>query len=255
MANNIKTNRKKDILLATELPTLLIKQKKDTMYITADTLYGARIDDLPRKLNKARDSVGILKDTSLNKYFEAFHNVKIYSDSLQATCDSLFYSLSDSTIRLLNKPIIWSNNNQISGDTIYMFLNNRKPEQLLVFENAFAINKVDTTKYFNQLKGTKLTAWFEDGALVKMKTKGSAENIYFALDEQKKFVGINHSSAQSIEVNFEDNEVSRVVFINQLNGKMSPLGQTNNEELKLKGFKWLEDKRPKSKYEILSPKK
>jgi hypothetical protein len=136
-----------------------------------------------------------------------------------------------------------------------MFLNNRKPEQLLVFENAFAINRVDTTKYYNQLKGTKLTAWFEDGALVKMKTKGGAENIYFALDEEKKFVGINYSTAQSIEVNFENNEVSKVVFINQLNGKMSPLGQTQKDALQLKGFKWLEDLRPKNKYEILSPKK
>jgi lipopolysaccharide export system protein LptA len=254
IANNIKTNRKKDILLATELPTLLIKQKKDTLFISADTLYAARISDLPRKMNAARDSVGVLKDTTLNKYFEAFHHVKIYSDSLQATCDSLFYALSDSTIRLLNKPIIWSNENQITGDTIYMFLNNRKPEQLLVFDNAFAVNKVDTTKYFNQLKGNKLTAWFKDGDLVKMRTKGSAENIYFALDEQKKFVGMNHSSAQSIEVTFENNEVSKVVFINQLNGKMSPLGQTSKDELQIKGFKWQEDLRPKSKFEILSPK-
>jgi hypothetical protein len=178
----------------------------------------------------------------------------VYSDSLQASCDSLFYALSDSTIRLLKKPIIWSNNNQITGDTIYLFLNNRKPEQLLVFENAFAINRVDTTQYFNQLKGNKLSAWFEDGALVKMKTKGAAENIYFALDEEKKFVGMNHSSAQSIEVNFEDNEVSKVVFINQLNGKMSPLGQTQKESQQLKGFKWLENFRPKTKFEILSPK-
>lgn len=254
MANNIKSNRKKDILLATELPTLLIKQKKDTMYITADTLYAARISDLSRKMTKARDSVGVLKDTSLNKYFEAFHNVKIYSDSLQAKCDSLFYALSDSTIRLFNNPIIWSNSNQITGDTIYMFVNNKKPEQLLVFNNAFAINKVDTTNYYNQLKGNRLSVWFDDGSLTKMKTRGSAENIYFALDDKKKFIGINRSSAQSIEIDFEDNEVAKVIFINQLAGKMSPLGQTPKDNMIIKGFKWQADLRPKSKYDILSPK-
>ena len=88
----------------------------------------------------------------------------------------------------------------------------------MVFENAFAINRVDTTKYFNQLKGTKLTAWFEDGALVKMKTKGGAENIYFALDEEKKFVGINYSTAQSIEVNFENNEVFDTILEDHMEG-------------------------------------
>ena len=86
MANNIKTNRKKDVLLATELPTLLIKQKKDTLYITADTLYSAKVSDLTRPFKSVRDSVGKITDTTLNKYFEAFHHVKIYSDSLQAKC-------------------------------------------------------------------------------------------------------------------------------------------------------------------------
>ncbi len=254
MANNIKTNRIKNILLATELPTLLIKQKKDTLYITADTLYSAKVTDLNRPFVLARDSTGKTTDTTLNKYFEAFHNVKIYSDSLQAKCDSLFYSLSDSTIRLFNKPIIWSNNNQITGDTIYMFLNNKKPEQLLVFDNAFALSKVDTTKYFNQLKGIRLNAWFEDGALTKMRTKGSAENIYFALDSKKDFIGINKSSAQIIEIDFENSEVSKVIFINQLTGRMSPMGQTPLSQFTIKGFKWLEDQRPKTKYAILSPK-
>ena len=149
MANNIKTNRKKDILLATELPTLLIKQKKDTLYITADTLYAAKITDLTRPFKTVRDNAGKTTDTTLNKYFEAFHHVKMYSDSLQAKCDSLFYALSDSTIRLFNNPIIWSNSNQITGDTVYMFVNNKKPEQLSVFNNAFAINRVDTTNYLS----------------------------------------------------------------------------------------------------------
>jgi lipopolysaccharide export system protein LptA len=254
MANNIKTNRNRNILLATELPTLLIKQKKDTLYITADTLYSAKISDLNRPMTKARDSVGKITDTTLNKYFEAFHHVKIYSDSLQAKCDSLFYGLSDSTIRLFNNPIIWSNSNQITGDTVYMFVNNKKPEQLLVFNNAFAINRIDTTQYYNQLKGNRLSAWFNDGSLTMMKTKGGAENIYFALDDNKKFIGINRTSAQSIEIDFEENEVAKVKFVNQLVGKMSPLGQTPKDNMRLKGFNWQEALRPKTKFEILSPK-
>jgi len=254
LANNIKTNKKKDILLATELPILLIKQQKDTLYIAADTLYAARVSDLNRPMSRARDSVGKMTDSTLNKYFEAFHHVKIYSDSLQSKCDSLFYALSDSTIRLFRNPIIWSNNNQITGDTIYMFVNHKKPEQLSIFNNAFTINKVDTTQYFNQLKGNRMSVWFNDGMVNKMKTKGNAENIYFVLDDQKKFIGINRSNAQSIEIDFEDNEIAKVVFLNQLIGKMTPIGQTPMEDMLLKGFKWQENLRPKSKFELLSPK-
>ena len=251
-ANNIKANKLKSTFLATENPLLLIKQKKDTLYIAADTLYAGKISDLKRKIPPARDSVGIVTDTTLNKYFEAYHHVKIYSDSLQGKADSLFYSLSDSTIRLISDPIIWANDNQITGDTLYLFVKNKKPAQLYVFENAFAINKIDTTQYFNQLKGNKLNVWFEEGAVQKMRAKGNAENIYFALDNDKDFIGVNHSNAQIIEISFENNEPTKVVFKNQLIGKMTPLSKTPKEELQIRGLKWQENLRPKSKYELIN---
>jgi lipopolysaccharide export system protein LptA len=250
-AGNIKTNKIKSVLFATEHPLLMIKQKNDTLYISADTLHTGKISDLTKSIPKARDSVGVLKDTSLNKYFEAYHHVRIYSDSLQGKADSLFYSLSDSTIRLLTNPIVWANNNQITGDTIYLYVKNKKPEQLNVFENAFAINKIDTTSYFNQLKGNRLNAWFEDGSISKMRTRGNAENIYFALDNDKNFIGVNHSNAQIIEITFENNEPAKVIFRNQLIGNMTPIGQTPKSELEIRGFKWQENLRPKSKAELI----
>ena len=251
MANNIKANKQKSTFLATENPTLLIKQKKDTLYIAADTLYAGKISDLKRKIPNARDSVGIITDTTLDKYFEAYHHVKIYSDSLQGKADSLFYSLSDSTIRLITNPIIWANDNQITGDTLYLFVKNKKPEQLYVFENAFAINKIDTTIYYNQLKGNKLNVFFEEGEIHKMSAKGNAENVYFPLDNDKYFIGVNHSNAQIIEVYFENTEPAKVVFKNQLVGKMTPINKTPKEELIIKGFKWQDNLRPKSKYELM----
>ena len=251
MANNIKANKQKSTFLATENPLLLIKQKKDTLYIAADTLYAGKISDLKRKIPPARDSVGVITDTTLDKYFEAYHHVKIYSDSLQGKADSLFYSLSDSTIRLITNPIIWANDNQITGDTLYLFVKNKKPEQLYVFENAFAINKIDTTQNYNQLKGNKLNVWFEEGEIHKMSAKGNAENIYFPLDNDKNFIGVNHSNAQMIEVYFENTEPAKVVFKRQLIGKMTPLNQTPKEDLIIRGFKWQENLRPKSKFELM----
>jgi lipopolysaccharide export system protein LptA len=254
LANNIKTNRNKDVLLATELPTLMIKQPKDTLYISADTLYSARLTDLKRTNPKVRSKDAILQDSSLNKYFEAFHHVKIYSDSLQGVADSLFYGLADSTIRLHNQPILWLNQNQITGDTIYLHLNNKKAEQLRVLNNAMAISPVDSTDYFNQLKGNTIVVDFLDGKIHKMQTKGSAENIYFATDNEQKFIGVNHSNAQIITIDFNNEEPVKIVFINQLTGKMTPLFDTPKEELKVNNFKWWIDLKPKTKFDILSPK-
>jgi len=254
IANNIKTNRKKDILIATELPILMIKQPKDTLYVSADTLYSGRLSDLKRKIPKARAKEGVLQDSSLNKYFEAFHHVKVYSDSLQGVADSLFYSLADSTIRLHHQPILWVNQNQITGDTIYMHLNNKKAEQLRILNNAMAISPVDSTDYFNQLKGNSMVVDFLDGKMHQMQTKGSAENIYFATDYDEKFIGVNRSNAQIITIDFENDEPVKIVFINQLTGKMTHLFELPISELKLNNFKWLIDLKPMSKFDILSPK-
>ena len=146
--------------------------------------------------------------------------------------------------------MVWANNNQITGDTIYLYIKNKKPEQLYVFENAFAFNKIDTTTFFNQLKGNRLNAWFQNGSISKMITKGNAENIYFALDNDNNFIGINHSNAQIIEITFENDEPAKVVFRNQLIGNMTPIGQTPKTELLIPGFIWLDHLRPKSKIDL-----
>lgn len=265
IANNIRTNKKNNSMVATQKPLLLIKQGADTIYIAADTLYSAKLSDLTktRKVPTIRDlSVNdssiklkpILNkeaEDSSDKFFEAYYNVKIFSDSLQAVGDSLFYSLKDSVFRLFKKPIVWAQENQITGDTIYLYIKNKKPERLYVFENSMAINKVDSSAFFNQLRGTTINALFEDGKINSMRAKGNAENVYYATDEDKQFIGVNKSSADIIDVFFEDSKPQKVVFLRNLDGTTYPMRSTNHDELKIRGFKWLEAVRPKSKYELL----
>lgn len=262
IANNIKTDRKKDILLATEKPILLIKQGRDSIYVSADTLYTARLSDLlkTRKVPLIRDTAGMKTITdssknatdSTNKYFEAYFNVKIFSDSLQAVGDSLFYSLQDSVFRLFRNPVIWAKDNQITGDTIYLYVKNKKPERMYVFENAMAISKVDSTQFFNQLKSTTINALFEDGKIYFMRAKGNAENVYYGQDEQNRFIGVSKSSSDVIDMLFDDSKPKRVSFIRGFDGTSYPMRQANHEELKIRGFQWLEKIRPKTKFDILA---
>ncbi|MCW3088777.1 MAG: OstA family protein [Sediminibacterium sp.] len=260
IANNIKTDRKKDILLATQKPILLIKQGKDSVFVTADTLYSARLADLLKlkPVPVVRDSGNSMpvtkkgKPDSTVKYFEAYFHVRIFSDSLQALGDSLFYSLGDSVFRLFKNPVVWAKDNQVTGDTIYLFIKNKKPERMFVFENAMAISKVDSSDFYNQVKSTTINALFEDGRIHFMRAKGNAENIYYGQDDQKKFIGVNKSSSDVIEIRFADSKPQRVTFLRNLDGTTYPMRQVNHEELKLRNFKWLDSIRPKSKFDILA---
>ena len=61
------------------------------------------------------------------RFFQAFHHVRIFSDSMQAVCDSMFFSGRDSIFRLHINPIVWAKESQITGDTIYLYTKNKKP--------------------------------------------------------------------------------------------------------------------------------
>ncbi|BAV05873.1 OstA-like protein [Filimonas lacunae] len=268
IANNVKTNKKESALLATENPVIILKQDNDSIYIAADTFYSAKLSSLiqSRYVANVRDSALLNdsirqpyiitgkngKDSSNDRFIEAYFNVRIYSDSLQAVCDSLFYSLSDTTFRLFRNPIVWAQRSQITGDTIYIFTANKKPHRMFAFDNSLAVNKVAVKdNFFNQVKGRTMNAYFKDGSIEWTHTKGSqAEYIYYALDEQNRYIGVNKSSSDVIDMYFENKEPTILKLFNAVKGNMSPMGQVDHDNMKLRGFRWQEDRRPKTKYEL-----
>ncbi|RYY11570.1 MAG: OstA family protein, partial [Chitinophagaceae bacterium] len=117
------------------------------------------------------------KNDSSDRYFQVYHNVRIFSDSLQAVADSLFYSGKDSIFKLFKDPVMWASSSQVSGDTIYIYTKNKKAERVYVFENSISVNKTGAEMY-NQLKGTRMNGFFKEGVIDYLRAKGNAESIY-----------------------------------------------------------------------------
>ncbi|MEP7278649.1 MAG: OstA-like protein [Bacteroidota bacterium] len=257
LSNSFFADKKKKSFLATQHPLLIIQQDKDSIYITADTLYSARVADIRDSAYQEliRDTIRTTtvvpaKDTGDIRYFQCFHHVRIFSDSLQAVCDSLFYAASDSTFRLFTNPVVWASGSQVTGDTIYLFTRNKKADQLYAFENGFAINKSGKNMY-NQISGKTINGYFKDGAIDYMRSKGSpAQSIYYAKDESDAIVGVNNASGDIIDMRFENKELKKVVFIRDVTGTMYPFKQTPDDKKLLRNFKWREERRPKSKFEL-----
>jgi lipopolysaccharide export system protein LptA len=259
LANNVKSNNKTGGVLATQKPVMIVKQERDSIYIAADTLYSGKLTELEkyRKVPDISDTLQLAKtsttnatDSNSNRFFEAYFNVRIFSDSMQATGDSMFYSFRDSAFRLFKNPIVWARENQITGDTIYLYTENKKPQRFYVFENALAINRAEKDLY-NQVKGNTINGTFKEGNIESFRAKGSAENIYYTADEQGGFIGVNRSTSDVIDVTFRERKPYRVVFRNNLQGTLSPIRQVNTADLQVRGFKWYDAKRPKSKFEII----
>ena len=258
LSNKLFANKKTSSFLATNMPLMMLKQEGDSVFIAADTLFSGRLSDMKnRTVPLLTDTAGTGyqppdltgKDSSMNRFFEAWHHVRIFSDSVQAVCDSLFYAGTDSVFRLFDEPLVWASDSQVSADTMYLFTKNKKADRLYAYFNGFIINKISGA--FNQVRGNTLNALFEEGNISYVRAKGRAESVYYALDNQDRFVGMNRSSADAIDMFFENKKANRVKFINDLKGVTYPIRQIPPDEDKLKGFNWQEQKRPKGPYELL----
>ena len=253
LANEIFVNKRTDAFLATQKPLMIIKQEKDSIYITADTLFSARLTDLFKTadsthMGKTAKSKNTNND-STNRYFEAFRHVRIFSDSVQAVSDSLFYSFKDSTFQLFQSPVVWSNGSQITGDTIYLYTKNKKASRVKVFENSFLVNQVDPGVY-NQIKATRMDGYFKEGVIDSVRARGTAQSIYFIQNADSSFTGVNQSQSDVMDVYFDKGQLHKVVLRSSVQGTYSPMTPQAPAEKRLEKFEWLEPRRPKTKYEL-----
>lgn len=256
IAGEVFNDSKKDRILATRKPLMIVKQDNDSIYITADTLFSARLTDLyGQKDSVLKDTVkgtkvmNVKNKDSTNRYFEAYRHVRIFSDSLQAVSDSMFYSFKDSTFRLYQDPVLWAKESQITGDTILLFTKNKKADRMKVFENSFLVNRLDPEIY-NQIKATRMDAYFKEGNIDSVRANGFAECIYFLQDEDSAYTGINDSKSDIMDIYFNNQELQKVVFRSSVTGTIWPIKQKDPKEMRLENFRWLDDRRPKTKYEL-----
>lgn len=257
LAGVIYQNSRTDAILATKKPLMIIKQENDSIYITADTLFSARLTDLYGvKDSLVKDTVKGVKvvnaektKDSTNRYFEAYRNVRVFSDSLQAVCDSLFYSFKDSVFRMYDNPVVWAKESQVTGDTLYLFTKNKKAERFQVIDHSFLVNKMDPEVY-NQVKSSRMDGWFIDGNIDSVRAKGYAECIYYIQDEDSAYTGINESKCDIMDIYFKNQELHKVVFRSQVTGTLWPIRQKSPSEMRLENFQWLEARRPKTKFEL-----
>jgi len=256
LAGEVFRDNKKDRTLATRKPLMIIKQDEDSIFVTADTLFTARLSDLYQGKDsivkdtvKGTKVVSVATKDSTNRYFEAYRNVRIFADSMQAVSDSMFYSFRDSTFRLYQDPVLWSKESQITGDTVLIFTKNKKADRVKVFENSFLVNQLDP-EVFNQIKSSRMDGFFKDGTLDSVRATGFAECIYYIQDEDSSYTGINESKCDIIDIYFAEQQLEKVVFRSAVKGTIWPISQKDPREMRLKNFRWLESKRPKTKYEL-----
>lgn len=204
-----------------------------------------------------KDSIYIHGDTLLatgkpeNRIIRAYRRVKFFKSNLSGKCDSIHSNQATGLTQLFRNPVIWSENNQITGDTIQLLSNTKteKLDSLKVLRNAFIVQK-DSAGY-NQIKGRDLYGKFKDNDLRIADIIGNGEMIYYARDEKKnELIGIDKTTCSSMRFLFKDSQITEARFLTKPEGDTYPPSKFPQEELKLKGFVWRENERPLTKDDI-----
>ena len=200
----------------------------------------------------AGDTIRIEQDSLERNVMFVYPNVRMFKSDFQGVCDSLYYSDADSIIRLFRSPVLWSDSNQFSGDTIFLALKNQQLERMYFKSNGFIINEDDSLIY-NQIKGRQITAFFNDNDLYKVTVKGNGESIYFGKDEVDRYLGVNQAQCSDIDMYIKEQQFSRIVFKGKPEAVFTPMQRIDPGTFLLEGFSWQIDRRPKDRAALFQP--
>lgn len=228
--NYVYYNENTEIGLATDSALLMDWSDKDTMYVHADTLHTSK--------------------DSIYDVARGYYNVRIFRNDIQGLCDSLAYSARDSVLNMFGNPVLWAEENQLSGEFIQAYTKNQKVERVHIQRSAIAIQQEDSV-YFNQLSGKEIIAYMDSGELKKVDVNGNAETIYYPKDEKDStLIGLNKTQSSFVIMYLKNKKVDRIVMTSATTGTMYPLTQLSGNDLYLKNFFWLDEQRPKSKDDL-----
>ena len=163
------------------------------------------------------------------------NNTYISSDSIQGKCDNSTFDFKSELVTMLSKPVLWTKKDQIIGDTIYIYTKNETLDSIYIPTNSFIISK-ENNDLFNQIKGNKLEGKFKKGNLHKLKLFGNTELKYFEFEENNESSGLNDIICKNIIINFKENEINNISFINNPQATYTPKNLFNKKSMLLEGF-------------------
>ena len=206
--------------------------EKDTLYMHADTLFLT----FSKKEKQAHD-------------LYAYKHVKFFRKDMQGKCDSLVYRMSDSAMRMYVEPVLWSEKNQLTADSIMIAISKNSVDSLVMYNTAFIVSH-DSIENYNQIKGKNMTGYFVKNELKSIYVDGNAQTVYWVREEDKTLIGTNLAQSSTMLIRLTENEIESITYRSNPNEVMYPEKELPKDSSRLKGFRWLSEWRPESKADI-----
>lgn len=221
--------RELDSVYITKRAVAITVRDNDSIYVHADTLQVTGKPD--------------------NRIVKGFYRARLFKPGknddgpTSGKCDSIYVNEKKGITKLLRNPVLWSGENQMTGDTIHILSDTitDKLDTLKVFKNAFLVQK-DSLGY-NQVKGETLIGLFTDNELDTVNINKNTQVIYYSRNDNDELVGINNTVSSSIQMYMEAQQITGIRFIKNADGKIYPPSMLPENARILPGFQWRGDER------------
>ncbi|WP_378187170.1 OstA-like protein [Aquimarina sp. W85] len=224
----------KDSVFITKRALAATLQEKDSIFIHSDTLM---VTGKPEK-----------------RIMTGFYDVRIYKNNMSGKSDSINVDQITGYTKMLGNPIIWSQKNQMTGDTITLISNTKteKLDSLLVYPNSFLAQEDTLKAGYNQVKGQILYGLFKDNELYQVDIDKNTETIFYQRESEGalKLIGINKVVSSSIRLMFADQDIEDVYYFKNVDGTLYREIDLPENARQLSGLNWRGDEKIVSKQDL-----
>ena len=189
--------------------------------------------------------------TDSTHIFTAWPRVRFYRSDMQGLCDSMIFVQRDSTLHLHHHPVVWSDDRQIFGNRIILYLNDSTIDRALLPDFAFTAQHIEDD-YYNQLTGKVMEAWFNGGELSRLDVSNSVEAIFYPEENDSTINKMVNLQTANMRGWFEKRALIRMKTWPESNGRVTPLYLAKRSDLLLSKSQWYGTLRPRDSQDIFN---
>ncbi|NUN68916.1 MAG: hypothetical protein HUU02_04300 [Bacteroidetes bacterium] len=166
-------------------------------------------------------------------------SVVIVRGELAARSGLVRFYRQDERIELYQAPVVWYRENQVTGDTIVLTMEENRLRTVSVRTRAFVLSQSDSLypDRFNQLTGRSILMSFHDNKLQRTDVERNAISLYFLYGDSAGN-GVNRTSGDAIIMQFDDGKPNTIHVAKGIEGTYFPenLLRRDPSQYNLDGF-------------------
>ena len=221
---------------ATKKAVAVDYSQPDTLWMHGDTIRIHTID---------------INTDSVQREVYCYNHVRAYRNDLQAVCDSLVFHSKDSCMTMYKDPVVWTQENQLLGEEIKVYMNDSTIRYAEVLRQALSVELMDDTTHYNQVSSKEMRAYFVEGKVRENWAIGNVQVVYYPLDDgDSTIIGLNYTETDTMKMYISPDRQLEKIWMSKNSGVLYPLTQTPPEKHYLPNFAWFSYMRPKDKNDI-----